>query len=264
MSTAIATQMIGADFLKLRKRRGTLAWSLLLMLVPLLLFFIVSAAQHSSNPAENGPAGGLRGYQDALRILAVIFGPLAAILIGTDAGAGDAAAGVFRDLVVTGRSRLALFATRVPAAIALTWLVALAGYAVATIGVYTLADGTATPDAAEMLNGLGFTLLSTAVICAVAVGFSSLTASRPAALVVLIGWQLIASPILTDISSLGSSRELVLREAIDHFSPVNLGDGRGPGAQSVTLSSTTALLVMAGWLAVFLMLGAWRTRTMDA
>src|SRR6185437_171900 len=264
MSAAIATQMIGADLLKLRKRRGTLAWSLLLVLVPLLLFFIVSAAQHSSNPAEHGPAGGINGYQDAVRILAVIFGPLPAILIGTDAGAGDAAAGVFRDLVVTGRSRLALFATRVPAAIALTWLVVLAGYAVATIGVYSLADGAPTPDAAAMLNGLGFTLLSTAVICAVAVGFSSLTASKPAALVVLIGWQLIASPILTDISSLGSSRQLVLREAIDHFSPVSFGGGRGPGGQSVTLSSTTALLVMAGWLAVFLTLGAWRTRTMDA
>jgi hypothetical protein len=138
------------------------------------------------------------------------------------------------------------------------------GYAVAAVGVYTLADGTPTPDAAAMLNGLGFMLLSTGVVCAVAVGFSSLTAAKPAALVALIGWQLIASPILTDISSLGSSRQLVLREAIDHFSPVGLGGGGGPGGQSVTLSSTTALLVMAGWLAVFLMLGAWRTRTMEA
>ena len=264
MSAAVAIQMIGADFLKVRKRRGTVAWSLLLTLVPLLLFFIVSAAQHGSNPAEHGPAGGVHGYQDAVRILAVIFGPLAAILIGADAGAGDAAAGVFRDLVVTGRSRRALFAARVPAAIALTWLVALVGYAVATIGIFALADGTPTPDAAALLNGLGFTLLSTGVICAVAVGFSSLTASRSAALVALIGWQLIASPILADISSLGSSRQLVLREAIDHFSPVGFGGGHGPGGQAVTLSSATALLVMAGWLAVFLMLGAWRTRTMDA
>jgi ABC-type transport system involved in multi-copper enzyme maturation permease subunit len=264
MSTAVATQMVGADFLKLRKRRGTIAWSVLLVLVPLLIYFIVSAAQHSSNPAEHGPAGGLNGFQDGLRILAVIFGPLAAILIGTDAGAGDVSAGVFRDLVVTGRSRLALFASRVPAAVALTWLVALIGYAVMAIGVYALADGSPTPDAASMLNGLGFLLLSTGVIAAVAVGFSSLTASKPAALVVLIGWQLIASPILTTISSLGSSRKLVLREAVNHFSPVGLGDGHGPGSQTVTLSLATAVIVTAVWLAVFLALGAWRTRTMDA
>ena len=73
-----------------------------------------------------------------------------------------------------------------------------------------------------MVDGLGFTLLSTG-ICAV-VGFSSLTASRPAALVVLIGWQLVASQILTNVSSLGSSRGLVLREAIDQFSPIGLRD----------------------------------------
>jgi ABC-type transport system involved in multi-copper enzyme maturation permease subunit len=263
-AVTVPTQMIGADFLKLRKRRGTIAWSVLLVLVPLLIYFIVGAAQHSSNPAEHGPAGGLSGFKDGVRILAVIFGPLAAILIGTDAGAGDASAGVFRDLVVTGRSRVALFASRVPAAIAFSWLVALIGYAVMAIGIYALADGSATPDAASMLNGLGFTLLSTGVIAAVAVGFSSLTASKPAALVVLIGWQLIASPILTNISSLGSSRKLVLREAVNHFSPVGLGDGHGPGASTVTLSLATAVIVMAVWLAVFLGLGAWRTRTMDA
>lgn len=264
MSATIAAQMISADFLKIRKRRSTLAWSALLAVGPLLIFFIVRAVQHSSNPAANAPAGGVSGYIDALRILAVFFGPLAAILIGTDAGAGDASSGVFRDLVVTGRSRLALFATRVPAAIALTWLVSLLGYGLATLGTYLLAGGASTPDAALILNGLAFTLLSTGVICAVAVGFSSLTASKPAALTVLIGWQLVASPILTNISSLGSARELVLREGVNHFSPVNLGDRGGRGGSVVTLSPGTALAVVAAWLVVFAALGAWRTRTMDA
>jgi ABC-type transport system involved in multi-copper enzyme maturation permease subunit len=260
MSAAIAAQMIGADFLKLRKRRGTIAWSLLLAIAPLLIYFIVSAAQHSSNPAEHPPAGGVNGYQDALRIVAVFFGPLAAILIGTDAGAGDAAAGVFRDLVVTGRSRLALFATRVPAAIGLTWLVATLAYALVAIGTLAFAGGSADPSGSTFVNGYLFTLLSTGVICAVAVGLSSLTASRPGALVALIAWQLIASPILTNISSLGKARDLVLREGIDHFSPIDLGDH---GAK-VTMSGGTGIAVMAVWLAVFLALGAWRTRTMDA
>jgi ABC-type transport system involved in multi-copper enzyme maturation permease subunit len=260
MSATIAAQMVGADFLKLRKRRGTLAWSLALTLLPLLIYFIVSAAQHSSNPLQHPPAGGVHGYQDTLRILAVFFGPLAAILIGTDAGAGDAASGVFRDLVVTGRSRIGLFATRVPAAIGLTWLVALAGYAILTIGIYSFAGTGETPDAAAMVNGLGFTLLSMGVICTVAVALSSLTASRPGALVALIGWQLVASPILTNISSLGSARDLVLREAVDQFTPISLGDRGG----RVTMSSGTAIVVMVVWLVVFGALGAWRTRTMDA
>ena len=96
MNPAIAIRMVGADFLKLRKKRGTLIWALVLTLAPLLIFFIVKALQHSSSPAEHSPAGGVSGYTDALRVLAFFFGPLAAIMIGTDGGAGDLAAGVFR------------------------------------------------------------------------------------------------------------------------------------------------------------------------
>jgi ABC-type transport system involved in multi-copper enzyme maturation permease subunit len=262
MNATIAVQMTGADFLKLRKRRGTVVWSLVVALVPLLVYFAVSAAQHSSNPAQHQPAGGIKGFTDAIRIIGIIFGPLAGILIGTDAGAGDNSAGVFRDLVVTGRSRVALFATRVPAAIALTWIVALIGYGITMIGVFAFAADSSTPSAATCINGLAFTLLSTGVICAIAVGFSSLTASRPPALVALIGWQLVASPLLASISSLGSTRKILLREAIAHFSPVSLGDGRGPSAVSMGLA--TAVIVLGAWLLAFLCLGALRTRRMDA
>ena len=107
--------MTGADFLKLRKKRGTLIWALVLALVPLLIFFIVRAVAALLEPARTSrPRAASTATPTALRILALFFGPLAAILIGVEGGAGDVAAGVFRDLVVTGRSRLALFATRVP------------------------------------------------------------------------------------------------------------------------------------------------------
>ncbi len=265
MSAAIALRMVGADFLKLRKKRGTLIWALVLALAPLLIFFVVKALQHSSSPAEHGPAGGISGYTDALRVLAFFFGPLAAIMIGSDGGAGDLAAGVFRDLVVTGRSRLALFAVRIPAAVGLCWLVMLAGYALTLLGTYALASGTPTPGGALVLNGLLFTLFSTGVICVIAVGFASLTGSRPAALTVLIGWQLVASRILENIESLGSSRKLILSQAVAHFSPISLNGGHGPrGGATVTMSTATAVIVVLVWLVVFAALGAWRTRTMDA
>ncbi len=258
----IAAQMISADFLKLRKKRGTVIWSLLLAIAPLVIFLIVRSAQHSSNPAANPPAGGVDGYIDALRLVGAIFGPLAAILIGAEAGAGDVAVGVFRDLVATGRSRLALFATRVPAAIALSWIVTCAAYALLVIGIYALAAGSPTPSASEMLDGFGFSLLSTGVIGAIAVGLGAMTASRPATLTALIGWQLIASPILANVSSLGNSRKLILSQATLQFSPIKLTGGHG--AQVVSMATGTALAVLAVWLIVFLALGAWRTRTMDA
>jgi ABC-type transport system involved in multi-copper enzyme maturation permease subunit len=259
--TALALRMSGADLLKLRKKRGTMIWSLLLALAPLLIFFVVRAIQHSSDPAKYGPAGGLGAYPDALRLLAVIFGPLAAILIGAEAGAGDVASGVFRDLVVTGRSRVALFASRVPAALGLCWLVCGVGYVLIVIGTTVFADGSPTPSLSLLINGLGFSLLSTGTVCVIAVGFSALSASRTVALTVLIGWQLVASPILANVTSLGSLREAILSQALVHFSPVSLGDMHG---STVTMAEGVALGVLWAWLALFLVLGAWRTRRMDA
>ena len=257
--TAVALRMTGADFLKLRKKRGTLIWVLVLALLPVIVLFTVKAIQHSSNAVQYGPAGGTSGFIDGLRLLCLFFGPLAAILIGVEAGTGDASAGVFRDLVVTGRSRLALFASRVPAALAVCWLVAVSGYLLVLLGTFAFASGLPTPDTALVLNGLGFALLATGVVCVVAVGFASLTTSKPAAITALIGWQLVASPLIANISSLGSGRDVVLSQAIAHFSPVHVGD-RG----LVTMSQGAGLLVIVAWIAVFLALGAWRTRTMDA
>jgi ABC-type transport system involved in multi-copper enzyme maturation permease subunit len=265
MNPTIALRMVGADFLKMRKKRGTLVWALVLAVAPLVIYFIVRGVQHSSSPAEHSPAGGIGGFEDAMPLLAVFFGPLAAIMLGVEAGAGDLAAGVFRDLVVTGRSRLALFASRVPAALGLCWLVVLLAYAVTLIGTYALASGTPTPGAALAVNGLLFTLFSTGIVCVVAVGFSSLSGSRPAALTVLIGWQLIASRILENIESLGDSRKLILSQAVAHFSPIDLGEHHGPrGGATVTMSTATAVIVALVWIVVLLALGAWRTRTTDA
>lgn len=261
-AAAVASRMVGADLLKLRKKRGTVIWALVLALAPVVIYFAVRAAQHSAEPLSKPPAGGMPGFIDALRIVALFGGPLAAILIGAEAGASDAAAGVFRDLVVTGRDRVALFTTRVPAAIVLAWTVIGASYALVVIGTFAFASGAPNPSGAQLLNGLGFSLLSTGVICAVAVGFASLTTSRPAALTALIGWHMVASPILANIESLGDVRRGLVSQAIAHFSPVNLGDG-GHGA-AVSMSAGTAIVVMVLWVAVFLALGAWRTRAMDA
>jgi ABC-type transport system involved in multi-copper enzyme maturation permease subunit len=257
----VAAQMFGADFLKLRKKRGILIWALVLAVVPVVLFFVIGAILHATTPSENGPAGGLHNFHIGMRLLGgLFFGPLAAILIGVEAGTGDAAAGVFRDLVVTGRSRLALFASRVPAALAVCWLVIVPAYLLVLLGTFAFASNLPTPDGALIFNSLGYLLLATGALCAVAVGFASLTTSRPAAIIALIAWQVIASPLLASISVLGSERNAILYQALSHFSPVALGDR----AAGVTMSGGTAAVVIAGWLVLFLGLGAWRTSKMDA
>lgn len=64
---------------------------------------------------------------------------LMAILLGVTAGAADVAAGVFRGLVSTGRSPVALFLARIPAGLALSAAFTLAGYVVAAAAPALLA-----------------------------------------------------------------------------------------------------------------------------
>jgi len=259
--SAIALRMTGADFLKLRRKRWLVLLSLFLTLGILAIVYLVTVIQHASAPSNHGPAGGVEHFGDGVRVLALIFGPLAAILIGIEAGAGDSATGVFRDLVVTGRSRLALFASRVPAALLLCWTVMVAGFVLVLVASIVFASGLPTPGTALIFNSLGFILLATGVVCVVAVGFASLTTSRAGAIVTLIAWQIVASPLLSSIGSLGSARRLILSQAIGHFSPVST---EGRHGTTVAMSTGTALIVMIGWLVIFLMLGAWRTAEMDA
>ena len=106
MTPVVARQMFGAEILKLRRNRAVMGLAFVLSIGVVLLFFGYSAIEHASNPAMNGPAGGVDRFERAVRALALIFGALTAALIGTEAGTADLSSGVFRDLVATGRSRL--------------------------------------------------------------------------------------------------------------------------------------------------------------
>jgi ABC-type transport system involved in multi-copper enzyme maturation permease subunit len=259
MNATIAAQMFSADLLKLRKRLGVVVISALLAWVPVLILFVVRALLHSSTPSEHLPAGGVEGFSDSLRLLALFLGPLAAVLIGVEAGVGDFSAGVFRDLVVTGRSRLALFASRIPAALVVTWVITAIGYGLVVIGSLAFAGGQPTPGGGLILEGLGFALLANGVVCGVAVGLAALMGSKPGAITTLIGWQLVASPLIASITSLGSARRAILSQAIVHFDPTRFGR-----VSDITLSAPTAIIVAALWLLVFVGLGAWRTSKVDA
>lgn len=107
--------LISSDVLKLRRRRGMLAISLLLTAGLMLVAFVVMAIQHGGNPARYGPAGGLANYQDDIGVV-TLMALIVGTIIGATAGTKDIESGVFRDLAATGRSRMALFASRVAGA----------------------------------------------------------------------------------------------------------------------------------------------------
>jgi hypothetical protein len=258
MNFTTARRMVGAEFLKLSKKRSLIAWAAVLAIGTVALFFGYNVVQHASDPANHIAAGGTHGFNRATTMLAMWFGSLAAILIGAEAGAADIASGVFRDLVVTGRSRLALFAVRAPAAIALTWMVTAVGFAVAVAATFAFAGSLATPSASLIIESGLWIAAANAIVATVAVGLASLTGSRPVALVALIGWQTLASNLLLNTKSLGSARDVVLNGALSQLKPgAAVGDSR-------SMSLGIALLVVTGWVVIWGALGAWRTQVRDA
>jgi hypothetical protein len=255
----VARQMVWAELLRLRKKRGFMALVLAVVLGPMLIAVGYNAIEHVSDPSHHGPAGGLHHYGQLLDMLGVFMGPVAAVLIGAEAGAGDLAAGVFRDNVVTGRSRLALFLARIPAALAVTFAVIALGFAVAIATTFAFAGGLPTPSASLLLQSAGWLALANGVVCVVAVGVGSLTGSRPGTITALIAWELVLSPLLVQQASLGSLRNGLLDGVLLFLKP-----GPMSGAPTITMAVAVAVGVTIVWLAILPALGAWRMQTRDA
>ncbi len=251
------TRMIRADLLKLRRRRPLMAWSAILFVGAQLVFYGFAAIRHAADPAHFGPAGGTRGLANAIMLVSYLGG-VAAVMIGTAAGGGDAAAGVLRDLVSSGRSRLALFAVRLPAALLAVLAFTIPAVGAAAAGAVVLAGpGTAPTAGALAWSGLAVTV-SIAVTTLLAVGLSSLLSSRSIAIGLLLCWNLALARLLEHATSLGQVRELLPNAAADRLVPTAVG-----GAYLVSMSVATAVAVLAGWVAAACAAGAWRTARRD-
>lgn len=257
MSRFTARHLVAAELLKLRRQRPLTAFATVLSVGVVIVFVGYLQLRHAGDPARYPPAGGLDGFRHLLRALGLYFGALAAILIGTEAGTADLASGVFRDLVATGRSRLTLFAVRVPAAVALTLAFSAAAYAIGVAGVFLFAGRGPTPSASLVLQGAGWIALANSMLAVLAVGVGSLTGSRGVTLTAVIGWQMVATQLILNVTSLGSVRKLLLSPALAQLAPVGPEGG-------VAMATGTAIAVLAGWAILPTLAGAWRTRTRDA
>ncbi len=253
----VARQMFSAEVLKLRQNRGLMAFAFLLTSGLAAVWFGYDAIRHATNPSVYGPAGGVLAFQHAVRALGLYFGALAAILVGTEAGTADLSSGVFRDLVTTGRSRLALFAFRAPAAIAVTLVFTVAAFLLSLGAAFVFAGGLATPGVSMILQSFGWMVLANTVLALLAVGVGSLTGSRGLTLTAIIGWQAILTEMLLNATSLGAARDGLLSASLGQLAPMDAGI-------PFSMSTGVAIAVIAGWTVVPAAVGAWRTRTQDA
>ena len=122
--------MIAARVMELRKRRGLMIALIVVNIGFPAVFLLIRLLAHAIAPSANPPAGGY----DIFRVLAAgflaTFGFIAATTAGCTAGSRDLTEGTFRHLVVTGRSRLALYLARIPAGLAIVVPLVAIGYTI--------------------------------------------------------------------------------------------------------------------------------------
>jgi hypothetical protein len=256
----VARQMVGAELLRLRRKRGQMALALFTMVGVAVIFIVYGAIAHAASPKHNPPVGGLHNFADSFQFLGVFIGPIAATLIGAELGAGDLAAGVFREQVVTGRSRLALFLAKVPVALAVTLVLAALSFALLVGSAFVFAGNLPTPSSSLVIQAAGWVALATAIPALIALGLAAALGSRPAAITALLGWEVVLSLQLSKASGLGHVRYVLLNSALADLTPGPLGGNLA----SISMSVIVAVAVLLSWMLVLPAVGAWRTRTRDA
>ncbi len=111
--------MIATRFMELRKRRGLMIALIVVNIGIPSIFLVVRLLAHAFAPKSYGPAGGYDIFTNLVAGVMFIFGFIVAATLGCTAGSVDLGEGMFRHLVVTGRSRLALYLARIPAGLAI-------------------------------------------------------------------------------------------------------------------------------------------------
>jgi len=245
------TRLVSAELLKLRRRRGLLWATLALVVGPVAIAYAVIAILHAVDPGKYDGAGGTDNFAGALDVLGGI-GIVAAIIVGVTAGAGDLGAGVFRELVVTGRSRLSLFAAYIPSGLAYLAPFVLVSFGIAGVVATSVSGPDGAPAASLVARYGGWLVLAFAFAYLLSVGVGSLIGSRGISIGILLGWQLAISPILLQTGKLDIVLPGAALERLD------------PAAGDAGISLFTAAAVLAVWTALALGAGAWRTLNREA
>jgi ABC-type transport system involved in multi-copper enzyme maturation permease subunit len=249
-----ALTLIRTDLLKLRRRRGLMALAGLIAVGGVSIFFTVNAIRHGSNPLQTGPAGGIKHFEDSTDFLAMM-GVVVAAILGATAGAGDAEAGVLRDLVATGRSRGQLFLSRATAGVAMTMVVMVAGLTVATVCSVALAGSARAPSVSYILQRDASVLAFAGVTALVTVGAATFARTRGPVMAVVIALGVIVSQLLLQATFLGDVRDVLPLAAFTHLA--------GDTTRTLQMSTGVAIAVFLAWAGAATGLGSWWARRME-
>ena len=122
--------MVTTRLMELRKRRGLMiALAIVYIGIP-VIFLVVRLISHAVAPHSYGPAGGYSIFTTLVAGFMYTFGFIVAATVGCTAGSVDLTEGMFRYLVITGRSRVALYFARIPAGLAIVIAMVAVGYTI--------------------------------------------------------------------------------------------------------------------------------------
>jgi hypothetical protein len=122
--------MVTTRFMELRKRRGLMVALIAVNIGIPVVFLAVRLISHAADPKSYGPAGGYSIFTSLVTGFMYIFGFIVAAVVGCTAGSVDLTEGMFRHLVITGRSRVALYFARIPAGLAIVIAMVAIGYTI--------------------------------------------------------------------------------------------------------------------------------------
>jgi hypothetical protein len=122
--------MIVTKAMELRQRRGLVIALIVVNIGLPAVFMLIRLLLHAFAPRANPPAGSEMIFEVLAAGFLPTFGFIVATMLGCTAGSRDLTEGMFRHLVVTGRSRLALYLARIPAGLAIIVPLVAIGYTI--------------------------------------------------------------------------------------------------------------------------------------
>jgi hypothetical protein len=122
--------MVTTRFMELRRRRGLMIALIAVNIGIPVIFLTVRLISHAVAPKTYGPAGGYDVFTTLVAGFMYVFGFIVAAVVGCTAGSVDLTEGMFRHLVITGRSRVALYFARIPAGLAIVVAMVAIGYTI--------------------------------------------------------------------------------------------------------------------------------------
>ena len=191
--------LIGAKLLELRKRRTLMTVTVAFTVALPVIFYGIRLAYHLGDPARYAQAGAPNAFATAGTLMDE-FGFIVAVALGATAGTADLTDGMFRHLVITGRSRLALYLARIPAGLSILLSLAAAGFTVACLVTAFLsspqAAGAVTPSPGAMAGAGLWLELDLIIGFTVGLGLGSLMGQRTVPVILLIVLEIIITPAL--------------------------------------------------------------------